>query len=229
MVAGCPEARLAPRDVTLTRRIRLLVAATITWNLTEVVVALGAGAAAGSSALVGFGLDSVVEVASATALAWQFAGGPQRRNDRERTTLRVIGASFLCLAAWITVEAIDALIGDRPAQPSAPGLALAAASLLVMPALSVAQRRTGRALGSPTAVADARQGMLCSWLSAALLVGLLLNGALGWSWADPGAALVIASVAAKEGRDAWRGTGCCAPAGSASHRAHRESSCACCG
>jgi divalent metal cation (Fe/Co/Zn/Cd) transporter len=115
-----------------------------------------------------------------------------------------------------------------------PGSALAAASLLVMPALSVAQRRTGHALGSPTAVADARQGMLCSCLSAALLAGLLLNGALGWAWADPAAALAIAAVAAKEGRDARRGTGCCAPAGPAFHGGHRESShresnCACCG
>ena len=228
MVAACPGAGAAD-EVRLTRRIRLLVAATITWNLTEVAVALVAGLAAASPALVGFGLDSVVEVASAATLAWQFAGAePERRAARERTALRVIGASFLCLACWITIEATRSLIGADPARSSTPGLALATASLIVMPVLSITQRRAGRTLGSPTAVADARQGMLCSWLSAALLGGLLLNSTLGLHWADPAAALAIAGVAAWEGRAAWRGTGCCTPAAAHPQPARPEANCACC-
>ncbi|HEX3827225.1 MAG TPA: cation transporter [Sporichthyaceae bacterium] len=228
MAATC-AVDAAVREVRLTRRIRLLVAATISWNLTEVVVALAAGAAASSPALIGFGLDSIVEVASAAAVAWQFATGDrERRAARERVALRVIAVSFLVLACWITLEAVHALTGGEAAKPSLPGLLLAAASLLMMPVLSVAQGRAGRALGSPTAVADARQGMLCSYLSAALLTGLLLNSTLGWSWADPAAALLIAGLAAKEGLDAWRGRSCCAPDPVRAQPSRPKQACACC-
>jgi divalent metal cation (Fe/Co/Zn/Cd) transporter len=193
----------------LTRRIRLLVAATITYNVVEAVVAITAGTMASSSALVGFGLDSTVEVASATAVAWQFsAADPQAR---ERRTLRIIAISFFALAGYVTVESVRTLLGADEAQHSTVGIALAAVSLVVMPWLSWAQRRAGRALGSATAVADSKQTLLCTYLSAVLLAGLLLNSLLGWSWADPLAALVIAAVAVKEGREAWRGEGCCAP------------------
>ena len=201
----------ARRDV-LTRRVRLLVAATITWNVAEAAVALTAGVRASSSALVGFGLDSVVEVSSAAALAWQFsARDPGVRQARERRALRVIALSFFALAAWVAADAVRTLTGSGEADPSRTGIVLAALSLLVMPLLSTAQRRAGRELHSASAVADSRQTMLCTYLSAVLLVGLVLNAALGWSWADPVAALVIAGLAVQEGRAAWRGEGCCAP------------------
>ncbi|MEO3780405.1 cation transporter [Micromonospora sp. B11E3] len=201
---GAPAARRA----VLVRRVRLLAAATITYNVVEAIVAITAGAAASSTALIGFGLDSVIEVSSAAAVAWQFAGrDPQAR---EKVALRVIAVSFFALAAYVVVGSMRALTGNGEAEHSAVGLVLAALSLLVMPLLSAAQRRAGRELGSRSAVADSRQTLLCTYLSAVLLVGLGLNSLFGWSWADPVAALVIAGVAIKEGREAWRGDACCA-------------------
>lgn len=201
----------ARRD-QLTRRIRLLVAATITYNIIEAVVAITAGTLASSTALVGFGLDSVIEVSSAAAVAWQFsATDHQVREAREKTALRIIAISFFALAAYVGTDAARALAGTNQAERSLPGIALAALSLAVMPVLSAAQRRTGRELGSASAVADSKQTLLCTYLSAVLLLGLLANLALGWSWADPLAALAVAGVAAKEGRDAWRGDTCCTP------------------
>jgi divalent metal cation (Fe/Co/Zn/Cd) transporter len=203
--AGPPAARKA----VLRRRIRLLVAATISYNVVEAVVAITAGTIASSTALIGFGLDSVVEVASAAAVAWQFtAPDPQRR---EKVTLRLIAVSFFALAAYVTVESVRALAGAAEADPAPVGIGLAAVSLLVMPILSYAQRRAGREFGSASAVADSKQTLLCTYLSAVLLVGLVANATLGWWWADPVAALVIAAVAVKEGREAWRGDACCAP------------------
>lgn len=197
----------AVRRAALTRRVRLLVAATIGYNLVEAGVALTAGTIASSAALIGFGLDSLIEVASASAVAWQFAGrDPQAR---ERAALRVIAVSFFALAGYVGVESVRALFGAVEATPSTVGTVLAALSLLVMPILAGAQRRAGRELGSRSAVANSKQTMLCTYLSAVLLVGLLLNSLLGWAWADPIAALVIAAVAVKEGRDAWRGQHCC--------------------
>jgi divalent metal cation (Fe/Co/Zn/Cd) transporter len=199
------------RRDALTRRIRLLVGATIAYNAVEAAVALTAGTLASSTALFGFGLDSVVEVSSAAAVAWQFSAREHAvREAREKTALRVIAVSFLALAAYVTVDAVRALTGTGAAERSVTGIVLAAVSLAVMPFLSAAQRRAGRELGSASAVADSRQTLLCTYLSAVLLAGLLLNATLGWSWADPIAALVIAAVAVKEGRDAWQGRGCCA-------------------
>ncbi|MFH8929285.1 cation transporter [Streptomyces pristinaespiralis] len=201
----------ARRDA-LARRIRLLVAATIAYNVIEATVALTAGALASSSALIGFGLDSVIEVSSATAVAWQFSARDHAaREAREKTTLRVISVSFFALAAFVGVDAVRALAGAGEADRSVPGIVIAALSLAVMPFLSAAQRRAGRELGSASAVADSKQTLLCTYLSAVLLVGLVLNATLGWSWADPVAALAIAAIAVKEGRDAWQGKGCCAP------------------
>ncbi|MEU1753508.1 cation transporter [Micromonospora matsumotoense] len=197
------------RRAVLTRRVRWFVAATITYNVVEAVVAITAGTLASSTALLGFGLDSIIEVASAAAVAWQFAG--RDPEARERTALRVIAVSFFALAAYVTVESVRALRGDADAAHSTVGLVLAGLSLLIMPALSYAQRRAGRDVGSRSVVADSRQTLLCTYLSAALLVGLAVNSLFGWSWADPIAALVIAAVAVKEGRDAWRGDTCCAP------------------
>ena len=196
----------------LERRVRLLVAATISYNVVEAVVALIAGHRASSVALVGFGLDSVIEVSSAAAVAWQFsARDPEVHQARERSALRVIALSFFGLAAYVGVSSLAALLGAGSAQESTVGLVLAAASLVVMPVLSLVQRRTGRRLGSASAVADSKQTMLCTYLSAVLLVGLVLNAWLGWGWADPAAGLVIAALAVVEGRRAWRGEGCCAP------------------
>ncbi len=195
--------KTAPRRTVLQRRIRLLVAATIGYNIVEAVVALSEGARASSSALVAFGLDSVIEVSSAAAVAWQFSA--KDPETREKAALRFIAFSFFALALYVTVDAVLSLLGVGEARHSVVGIGLAAVSLVVMPVLSWAQRRTGRELGSRSAVADSKQTLLCTYLSAALLVGLLVNALLGWSWADPVAALVIAAVAVREGIEAWRG------------------------
>ncbi len=200
----------ATRRMVLVRRVRLLVAATIAYNLVEAAVALTAGTLASSTALIGFGLDSLIEVSSATAVAWQFSGrDPQRR---ERAALRVIAVSFFALAAYVGVGSVRALAGGVRADESTVGIVLAAVSLLVMPVLSSAQRRTGRELGSASAVADSKQTLLCTYLSAVLLLGLAANALFGWWWADPAAALVIGLVAVREGLEAWRGDACCSPA-----------------
>jgi len=195
------------RRGVLNRRVRLLVGATITYNVIEAVVELVAGTAASSAALIGFGLDSVIEVASAAAVAWQFSGADPE--VRERAALQVIAVSFFALAGYVTIEALRSLFGVGESAPSTTGIVLAAVSLLVMPFLSHTQRRAGRELGSASAVADSKQTLLCTYLSGVLLVGLVLNSLFGWSWADPVVALVIANVAVKEGREAWRGHHCC--------------------
>ena len=191
----------------LGRRARLLAGASVAYNVVEAVVAVGAGLVAGSVALVGFGLDSTVEVSSGLIVLWQFRHPlPEAREQR---ALRLMAVSFFALAAYVGVESVRGLLGESRPDASPVGIGLAVASLLVMPLLSVAQRRTGRALGSQAVVADSTQTLLCTYLSAVLLVGLLLNATLGWSWADPLAGLVIAAVAVKEGREAWRGEACC--------------------
>lgn len=197
------------RRALLQRRVRWIVAATISYNLVEAVVAITAGRIASSAALVGFGLDSIVEVLSAAAVAWQFAASDPRR--REHLTMRVIALSFFGLALFVTVDAVRTLIGAAEADHSTVGIVLAAVSVVVMPFLSWFERRTGRELGSASAVADSKQTLICSYLSGVLLVGLVLNSTLGWSWADPIAALVIAGFAVREGLEAWRGDACCAP------------------
>ena len=201
----------APPDSTrrgvLTRRIRLFVAATIAYNVVEAVIALSEGTRVSSSALIGFGLDSAIEVSSAAAVAWQFSA--KDPETREKAALRFIAVSFFVLAAYVAVDAVLSLAGMGEARPSPLGIGLAAASLVVMPVLSLAQRRAGRELGSLSAVADSKQTLLCTYLSAALLVGLTLNALFGWSWADPIAALAIAVIAAREGLNAWRGDPCC--------------------
>jgi divalent metal cation (Fe/Co/Zn/Cd) transporter len=202
------HAALAPSErARLGRRAQLLAGASVAYNSAEAVIAITAGAVAGSSALVGFGLDSVVEVSSGLVILWQFRHAlPQ---SREQLALRLIALSFFALAGYVAQDAVRALLsGDEP-DPSRVGIVLAATSLVVMPFLSWAQRRTGRALHSNAVVADSTQTLLCTYLSAVLLGGLVLNATLGWAWADPVAGLVIAAVAAKEGRDAWRGKGCC--------------------
>lgn len=199
------------RRRTLHRRIRLIVAVTIGYNLVEAVIAVTAGSLASSAALVGFGLDSTVEVLSAAAVAWQFT---RRDPERwEKPTLRVIAVAFLLLALYVATTSILALIGgERPAH-STVGIVLAAVSVVVMPFLSYAERRAGREIGSATAVADSRQTLICTYLSAAVLAGLVLNSALGWWWADAVAGLVIAAFAVREGWEAWQGDACATSVG----------------
>lgn len=197
-----------PRADILRRRIRIVVAITITWNVVEAIVALLAGRAASSAALIGFGLDSIVEVLSAAAVAWQFAAPDPEK--RERVALRVIAVSFFGLAAYVSVDAVLSLLGLREPEHSPVGIGIAALSLVVMPFLSWFERRTGRELGSASAVADSKQTLICTYLSAALLAGLVLNSLLGWAWADSVAALVIAVFAVREGLEAWKGDACCA-------------------
>lgn len=191
----------------LGRRARLLATASVGYNVLEAVIAVTAGIAAGSVALVGFGLDSVVEVSSGLVIIWQFSH--RMPETRERQALRLMAFAFFALAAYVSVESIRTLVGGGEASPSPVGIALATASLVVMPVLSWAQRRTGRALGSNAVVADSTQTLLCTYLSAVLLVGLVLNATLGWAWADPVAGLVIAAVAVREGMQAWHGDDCC--------------------
>jgi divalent metal cation (Fe/Co/Zn/Cd) transporter len=191
----------------LRRRGLLLEYLTIGWNVVEAAVAVGAGIAAGSIALVGFGFDSTIEVVAASVVVWQFRaelrGGVDE--ERERRALRVIAVTFFVLAAYVTVEAIRDLVVSAEPEPSTVGIVLAAVSLAVMPTLGWLKRSTGRRLGSRTLVADAAETFLCAWLSAILLVGLVLNATVGWWWADPVAALGIAVLAAREGLEAWRG------------------------
>ncbi|MFC7359016.1 cation diffusion facilitator family transporter [Nocardioides astragali] len=195
------------------RRAQLLAAASVSYNVVEAVIAIAAGLVAGSVALVGFGLDSIVEVASGLIVLWQFRH--PLPESRERTALRLMAISFFALAAYVAGESVRALVVGHAPDPSQVGIGLAVASLAVMPFLSWAQRRTGKALGSNAVVADSTQTLLCTYLSAVLLLGLVLNATLGWHWADSVAGLVIAVVAVKEGRDAWRGEGCCGPIGHA--------------
>lgn len=195
----------------LGRRAQLLAAASVGYNLVEAVIAIAAGLVAGSVALLGFGLDSVVEVSSGLVVLWQFRH--RLPASRERQALRLMSIAFWALAGFVLVESVRALVTGREPEASSVGIGLAVASLLVMPLLSRAQRLTGQALGSGAVVADATQTRLCAWLSAVLLLGLVLNATLGLAWADPVAGIVIALVAAREGRDAWRGDGCCGPAG----------------
>ena len=195
------------RRALLGRRARLLAAASVAYNLVEAVVAVAAGRVADSTALIGFGLDSVVEVMSGLVILWQF--GHHLPEEREHRARRVIAVSFLALAAYVTVESVRALVTREEPDTSLVGIVLAALSLAVMPVLSRWQRRTGRELGSGAVVADGTQTLLCTYLSAVLLVGLLANALLGWWWLDAVAALAIAGVAVREGVENWRGDPCC--------------------
>jgi divalent metal cation (Fe/Co/Zn/Cd) transporter len=180
-----------------------LVTATISYNIIEAVVSVSAGLAASSGALVSFGLDSLIEVFSAAAVAWQFSQSEPERF--EKPTLRAISVSFFALGFYVIVNAVLSSTGVVNAEHSTLGIVITSLSLIVMPILSLLQRRTGRELGSATAVADSKQTLLCTYLSAAVLLSLLLNSLFGWSWTDPIAALIIGGVAIREGRQAWKG------------------------
>jgi divalent metal cation (Fe/Co/Zn/Cd) transporter len=189
------------RSPALLRRGLGLEYLTIAWNLIEAAAAIWFGVAAGSIALVGFGLDSTIEVFAASVVIWELRGVQQ---DRERLALRLIAISFFALTAYVGFQAVrDLLIRAEP-QESIPGIVLASASLVFMPLLAIAKRRTGEAMADAALVADAAETWLCAMLSLILLVGLVLNATVGWWWADPIAALVIAFLAFREGVEAWR-------------------------
>lgn len=206
MMAATSRSLDDARRTRLRARVRLIVTITITYNILEGLVSIAAGSAASSAALIAFGLDSFVEVLSAVAIAWQFTRSDPERH--ERATMRVIAVAFFALAGWVSLNATLGLLGVWEAVHSPVGIGVAMLSVLVMPGLALWERHTGRQLGSASVVADSHQTMLCALLSAAVLAGLLLNSLLGWSWADPIAALVIAAFAVREGREAWKGDAC---------------------
>ncbi|WP_374976249.1 cation transporter [Microbacterium trichothecenolyticum] len=199
------------RRHVLQRRIRWIVFATIGYNLVEAIVAITAGTIASSAALVGFGLDSTIEVLSAAVVAWQFT---RRDPERwEKGTLRVIAIAFFALAAYVTASSLLALIARVEVEHSPVGIAITALSVVIMPFLSLAERRAGRELGPATAVADSKQTLICTYPSGAVLIGLLLNSLFGWWWVDAIAGLVIAVFAVREGVEAWRGDACATSVG----------------
>ncbi len=201
----------AGRKAILQRRIRIIVAVTIGYNLIEAVIALTSGAASSSTALIGFGLDSTIEVLSAAAVAWQFTRSDPERY--EKGTLRAIAVAFFALAAYVLVNSTLALTGTLRPEHSTLGLIITALSVIIMPGLSLLERHTGTELGSATAVADSKQTLICTYLSAAVLVGLLLNSLFGWWFADPMAALIIVYFAIREGIEAWKGDACATSVG----------------
>jgi divalent metal cation (Fe/Co/Zn/Cd) transporter len=201
---------LSAERTALAERGRRLEYFTIAWNSLEGLVAIGAGAFAGSISLVGFGVDSFIEVTSGAALLWRMSGDDDaRRERREAITLRIVGVCFVALAAYVGYEAVVDLVSGSPPKPSHVGIALAAVSLVVMPILSRAKRHVASALSSGAMRADARQTDFCVYLSAILLAGLALNLTVGWWWADPIAALGMTPLIFKEGISALRGDSCC--------------------
>jgi divalent metal cation (Fe/Co/Zn/Cd) transporter len=197
-----------PRPTVLQRRARRLAWGANAWHLIEFAVALAAGLAAGSIALVGFGLDSLIEVLAGGVIVWLFTGRRLHSDRAERRAQQVIAGSFFLLAAYVAVEALLTLAAGRHPEPSWVGIGLAAVTAPTMPLLARAKRRVGHQLGSAATVSEGSQNMICAYLSVALLVGLGANAVLGWWWADPLAALAIVFVAVREGLASWRGTAC---------------------
>jgi divalent metal cation (Fe/Co/Zn/Cd) transporter len=192
----------------LERRARLLAWGGNAWHLVEFLVAVAAGLAAGSVALIGFGVDSLIETLAAFVILWLFTGGRGASGSAERRAQRLVAASYFVLVAYIAIEAVRTLAGGDHPDASWVGIGLAALTAPTMPLLARAKRSVGLRLGSSATVSEAAQNMICAYLSVALLAGLLLNAVLGWWWADPAAALVIAAVAGREGVESWRGDAC---------------------
>ncbi len=197
----------APDRERLVRRGLLLNWATALYNSLEGFVAIAAGLMAGSVALVGFGVDSAIELSASAAAIWRLHADlePERRERSERRTLWLVGLSFLALALYVAVDAARTLLGREPVRESRVGIALAALSLVVMPLLARAKRRVAAAMGSRALAAESQQTLLCTYLSGILLAGLLLNALAGWWWADPVAALGMVPFIAHEGLEALRG------------------------
>jgi divalent metal cation (Fe/Co/Zn/Cd) transporter len=201
----------SPERYRLERRARVLAWGANAWHLVEFAIAVGAGIAAGSVALIAFGIDSLIEVLAGGVIVWLFTGGRGQSAAAERTAQRIIAVSFYALAMYVVVESVRSFTGDHP-EASWVGIGLAAVTAPTMPFLARAKRRIGRELGSRATQSEGAQNMVCAYLSVALLIGLGANEILGWWWADPLAGLVIAGIAVREGREAWRGEdacGCC--------------------
>jgi divalent metal cation (Fe/Co/Zn/Cd) transporter len=207
-----PLVATAERDEAERRRLigraRWLTQLALGWHIFEAAIAIAAGAVAGSVALVGFGADSLIEAAAGLVVLWLVTGERLRSPRAERRAQQLIAVSFVLLAAYITVEAAHDLIGGHHPATSWVGVGLSAVTLLAMPPLAAAKRRVGSALGSSATVSESRQTVLCAYLSAALLIGLLANAVAAWWWADPLVALGIAAVALREAREAWQGQSC---------------------
>jgi len=204
-----PTRVAAPDRARLERRARLLAWIGNSWHVVEFVIALGAGIAAGSIALIGFGADSLIEALTGSVIVWLFSGGRGATAAAERRAQQLIAASFFLLAAYVTVESVRDLVGGHHPHASWVGIGLAAFTAPTMPLLARAKRRVGHQLNSSAAVKEASQNQLCAYLSVTVLAGLLLNALWGLWWADPAAALVIAAIAVKEGRESWAGDAGC--------------------
>ncbi len=192
----------------LQRRARLLAWGGNAWHLVEFGIAIGAGIAAGSIALIGFGADSLIEGLAGFVIVWLFTGSRLHSPTAERRAQQLVAASYFILAVYVAVESVRTLLGGHHPGTSWVGIGLATFTAPTMPLLARAKRNVGRELNSSATVSEAEQNMICAYLSVALLVGLLLNALVGWWWADPAAALVIAVVAGKEGRESWKGESC---------------------
>jgi divalent metal cation (Fe/Co/Zn/Cd) transporter len=227
MAATAPATAAPPLDREAYRRLagraRLLSWLSLGWMTAEGAVAIAAGVAAGSIALVGFGLDSAIEGFASVVIVWRFSGGRTFSHAAERRAQKLVAAQFFVLAPYVAIESARALLGGERPDESWVGIALAAVSLVVMPVLGIAKQRIADAIGSAATKGEGRQNMLCAYLAGALLAGLLGNALAGAWWLDPGVGLLIAAVAVREGLEAWRGEGCCTtdplapPAGGAGH------------
>lgn len=203
-----PVGPSAAQRSRLERRARLLAWGGIAWHVVEFAIALVAGLVAGSIALIGFGADSLIEALAGFVVLWLFTGARIGSGAAERRAQQAIAILFLVLAAYVSVESVRSLLGGDHPEASWVGIGLAAFTAVTMPLLARAKRRVGTRLSSSAAVKEASQTQLCAYLSIALLVGLGANALVGWWWADPLAALVIAAIALKEGRESWNGEGC---------------------
>ena len=209
----------------LVRRAKLLAWVGVGWHGIEAAIAVGAGIAAGSIALIGFGADSLIESVAGIVLLWRFAACRASSQDAERRAQKLIALSFYLLAGYVGIESLRSLLtADRP-DASWLGIGLAIVTLLSMPPLAVAKARIGEKLGSSATKSEGQQNMLCAYLSAALLLGLGANALFGLWWADPLTALVVAGVAVKEGHESWRGESCCSAPGMPNDEAEDR----CCG
>jgi divalent metal cation (Fe/Co/Zn/Cd) transporter len=206
------QAAPAGRRAALVRRARMLAWAGLGWHAVEAAVAMAAGAAASSIALVGFGADSLIEAAAGLVVLWRFGAARTSSEAAERRAQRLIGASFAALAVYVAAEALRTLVAGHHPDPSWAGIGLSVVTLAVMPPLARAKARIGAQLGSHATQSESRQNLLCAYLSAGLLAGLAANALLGWWWADPLTGLAIAALATREARDAWRGEDRCCEA-----------------
>lgn len=206
--APAPSALDPAERARLVRRARLLAWGGNAWHFVEFGIAVGAGIAAGSIALVGFGIDSLIESLAGFIILWRFASRRSLAETAERRAQQLVAGSYTILVVYILIEATRSLLGGQEPEASWIGVGLAAFTAPTMPVLAAAKRRVGRQLSSAATVSEAEQNQICAYLSVALLVGLLANALLGWWWADPASALVIAALAAREGVASWRGDSC---------------------